>query len=88
MYISINHFFMCKLMWIQVWVCEFCGTKNEVDIIPEEIPSKSDTTFIISPAPVSAIGGASGGSMSVEDSLVVFCIDISGSMCVTTEVRN
>jgi hypothetical protein len=35
---------------------------------------------------VSAVGGATGGSMSVEDSLVVFCIDISGSMCVTTEV--
>ena len=67
-------------------MCEFCGTRNEVDIIPEEIPSKSDTTFIISPAPVSAVGGATGGSMSVEDSLVIFCIDISGSMCVTTEV--
>ena len=71
---------------MQVWVCEFCGTRSEVDIIPEEIPTKSDTTFIISPAPVSAIGGATGGSMCVEDALVVFCIDISGSMCVTTEV--
>ena len=70
----------------QVWLCEFCGTRNQVDIIPEEIPSKSDTTFIISPAPVSAVGGATGGPVSVEDSLVVFCIDISGSMCVTTEV--
>lgn len=68
-------------------MCEFCGTKNEVDIIPEEIPSKADTAFIISPAPVSAVGGVKGGSVGVEDALVVFCIDISGSMCVTTEVR-
>lgn len=70
---------------MKIWVCEFCGTQNEVDIVPEEIPTKEDTTFIISPAPVSQ-GVASGGAAGVEDALVVFCIDISGSMCVTTEV--
>ena len=56
-----------------------------MDIVPEEMPTKADTTFMISPA--SVVGGVAGGvAGGVEDSLVVFCIDISGSMCVSTEV--
>ena len=54
----------------------------------EEIPTKADTTFLISPAPVAVEGGVGGGGAKVEEALVVFCIDISGSMCVTTEVRS
>ncbi len=56
---------------------------NEVDIVPEEMPTKEDTTFMIAPAQATE-GVAQGGG--VEDSLVMFCIDVSGSMCVTTEV--
>ena len=56
-----------------------------MDIVPEEKPTQQDTTFLISPAPVGE--GAAGGVPSMEESLVVFCIDVSGSMCVTTEVR-
>lgn len=67
----------------QIWECEFCGTVNEVDIVPEEMPTKDDTTFML--APPQATGEASQGG-GVEDSLVVFCIDVSGSMCVSTEV--
>ncbi len=67
----------------QIWECEFCGTTNEVDIVPEEMPTKEDTTFMIAPAQATE-GVAQGGG--VEDSLVMFCIDVSGSMCVTTEV--
>lgn len=69
---------------LQIWVCEFCGTENEVEIVPEEMPTKDDTTYMIAPAPV--VGGGAVGGASVEDSLVIFCIDVSGSMCVTTEV--
>jgi hypothetical protein len=67
------------------WVCEFCGSSTEVDMMEEEKPSKSDTTFLITPAAVEG-GGAVGGALGVDDAMVVFCIDISGSMCVTTEV--
>lgn len=70
-------------LFSQVWVCEFCGTSNEIDIVPEEMPIKEDTSYMLVPAP--AVEGAVGGA-AVEDSIVVFCIDISGSMCVTTEV--
>jgi hypothetical protein len=71
---------------LQLWVCEFCGKHNEVDVEREEVPTKADTTFLISPAPM-VVGGAGGGVSGMEEALVVFCIDISGSMCVTTEVR-
>ena len=27
-----------NLYFLQIWLCEFCGTQNEVDIVPEEIP--------------------------------------------------
>ena len=46
------------------------------------MPASQDVTFVMSPPPV--VAGARDGV--VEDSLVVFCVDISGSMCVTTEV--
>ncbi len=52
--------------------------------MPEEMPTKDDTTFMIAPPQVT--GEAAQGA-GVGDSLVVFCIDVSGSMCVTTEVR-
>ena len=54
----------------------------------EEKPSKSDTTFLITPAAAAEVGGAVGGVLGADDAIVIFCIDISGSMCVTTEVRN
>lgn len=52
------------------------------ELEPEEVPTKDDTTFMIAPAPVNTDHGASGGV----ESLIIFCVDISGSMCVTTEV--
>ena len=77
-------FFIFPPLTLQEWVCEFCGSKNEVDIVTEEIPTEGDTTYMIAPAPV--VGGGAEGGASMEESLVIFCIDISGSMCVTTEV--
>ena len=57
---------------------------TELDIVPDEIPTIEDTTYLITPAAVLAEGG---GSTGMDESLVVFCIDTSGSMCVTTEVK-
>lgn len=63
-------------------MCEFCGAENEVSVVSEEVPTSEEVTFVMSPPPV--VAGARDSV--VEDSLVVFCVDISGSMCVTTEV--
>ena len=57
-----------------------------MDVEKEEVPTKPDTTFLVAPAP--AVEGVAGaGVAGMGEALVVFCIDISGSMCVTTEVR-
>ena len=53
-----------------------------MDLVDEEIPSSDDVTFLLSPAPCTTESGRSGEDAS----LVVFCVDTSGSMCVTTEV--
>ena len=53
-----------------------------MDIEDEEIPRNDDVTYLLEPALSTAASGASGR----DESLVVFCVDVSGSMCVTTEV--
>lgn len=71
---------------VQTWVCEFCGTSNTVDLVPEEIPVEEDTTYLVTAAAAAQAVDHSSGT-NAEESIVVFCIDTSGSMCVTTEVR-
>ena len=53
-----------------------------VDIEDEEIPTEEDVTFMLEPALSTTASGPSG----MDEALVIFCVDISGSMCVTTEV--
>ncbi|CAF3395009.1 unnamed protein product [Rotaria sp. Silwood1] len=64
------------------WQCEFCPKLNTVDIEQTDLPKKEDATYLISPAPV-----VHGSDMTgVDDSIVIFLIDISGSMSSTTLV--
>ncbi|CAD5123542.1 DgyrCDS11882 [Dimorphilus gyrociliatus] len=63
------------------WICEFCSTENILNIVDEEIPQNNDTTYMLQPAPSTAQMTVDGDA-----SIVIFCIDISGSMCVTKEV--
>ena len=65
-----------------MWNCEFCKEDNKVDLEDEEIPKNEDTTFMLQPALCIAASGKTG----VDESLVIFCIDTSGSMGVTTRV--
>src|SRR5690348_9189184 len=64
------------------WQCEFCPKLNIVDIEQTDLPKQEDATYLISPAPV-----VHGSDMTgVDDSIVFFLIDISGSMSSTTLV--
>lgn len=65
-----------------MWPCEFCGHVNDVNILPGEMPISPDVTYMIAPAPSTRACNMSGS----DQTLVVFCIDISGSMTVTQEV--
>ena len=60
-----------------IWECEFCSTQNEVYLAKEEVPSSASLDYIVS-GPVTA--------GTARESNVVFCVDTSGSMCVTSEV--
>ncbi|KAM3857524.1 circularly permutated Ras protein 1 [Diretmus argenteus] len=87
----------CRAAWSSLssirrnlWVCEFCGRENSVD--------GSDVSGVNG-----VCDGRRGGVcrdvlylpnqtdddyQNLEDTLVVFCVDISGSMSVTTEVTS
>eukprot|EP01105_Mastigella_eilhardi_P007415 TRINITY_DN1886_c0_g3_i1.p1 TRINITY_DN1886_c0_g3~~TRINITY_DN1886_c0_g3_i1.p1 ORF type:complete len:964 (-),score=269.19 TRINITY_DN1886_c0_g3_i1:66-2957(-) len=57
------------------WKCQMCGVEHLAAIEREEIPKTNTVDYILAPAP-----------KENADSLIIFCIDVSGSMSVTTEV--
>ncbi|KAM6909423.1 circularly permutated Ras protein 1 [Xenentodon cancila] len=69
-----------------VWVCEFCGRENSADsslakvCIGQRTGVRSDDLYLPSQS--------NDDYQNLEDTLVIFCVDISGSMCVTTEVTS
>ena len=52
----------------------------------EEIPLKEDVLYLLEPSETFMTSGRSTMEGHASDSIVVFCIDTSGSMGVTTEV--
>ena len=66
----------------QVWVCEFCNHPNKVVIEEEEMPKSDSLTYVLESAQQSMMKKGGG-----EDITVMFCIDVSGSMCVTQPVQ-
>ena len=67
----------------QVWVCEFCNHENEVDIEEEEKPMSAAVNYIVQGA-AQAMNDKDGGKKDIS---VVFCVDQSGSMCVSQPVH-
>jgi len=61
----------------QIWDCEFCNTKNTIMIEKEEIPDEETIDYMLDPPKTSE---------TTDQSIIVFCIDTSGSMCSTSEV--
>eukprot|EP01129_Flabellula_baltica_P001573 TRINITY_DN1152_c0_g1_i1.p1 TRINITY_DN1152_c0_g1~~TRINITY_DN1152_c0_g1_i1.p1 ORF type:complete len:544 (+),score=97.47 TRINITY_DN1152_c0_g1_i1:63-1694(+) len=60
-----------------IWTCEFCGTQNTVFLDQEPAPKEVD--YLISGTPQELL-------RVYDKSLIIFCIDTSGSMCVTSEI--
>ena len=61
----------------QKWECKFCTAINKtpVQAIPPSVAN--DVTYVIHPP---------ANIFSAPETIVVFCIDTSGSMCVTSQV--
>lgn len=66
----------------QLWKCEFCENENIINLEEEEIP-KEDTLDFILMSPEQVVESDSNLNNSDKDITIVFCIDVSGSMCVT-----
>ncbi|MEQ2232055.1 hypothetical protein ILYODFUR_007149 [Ilyodon furcidens] len=73
-------------VWKKLWVCEFCGYENGVDenlaqvCIGQRAGVRSDDLYLPRES--------EDDYQNLEDTMVVFCVDISGSMTVTTEVTS
>ena len=67
-----------------MWICEFCSTKNTIEIEVGEIPKEGDILYLQQPQHSTKHDSLVSGI--TKDSIVVFCVDTSGSMGVTTEV--
>ena len=65
----------------QLWTCEFCHLENEVMIDEEEIPQSTEVTYLLE-----AAAQVQDRNMAGQDISVVFCMDVSGSMCVTQAI--
>ncbi len=69
-----------------VWRCEFCNEANAVTIEPEEMPKADELTYVLESAH-QAMKKDADQVGSVEDVSIIFCLDVSGSMCVTQMVE-
>jgi hypothetical protein len=65
----------------QLWLCEFCGASNEIFIEKEEIPSADCIDYF-----VQSISQLKQGYNYNDEASLIFCFDISGSMCVSSPV--
>lgn len=76
----------------ETWICEFCSKSNEVgDLEEEERPSTEAVNYILESAAAIAHEEMKGAGENLEtagkDEVIIFCIDVSGSMCVTKNVK-
>lgn len=62
------------------WECEFCQQINEVHLDEEEIPTQDTYDYVLEAAPSANLNA------SQDNTCIIFVLDMSGSMCSTTEV--
>jgi len=70
----------------QVWICEFCGNSNEIQIEPEDQPKKDEVRYILEPAP-NEEEKKEELKVSEERKTIIFCVDISGSMDTAQTIK-
>lgn len=66
----------------QSWTCEFCCNVNSVCLDEEEIPKSAEVNYL-----KEAAAQVVDKKLAGQDISVVFCLDVSGSMCVSEPVQ-
>ena len=69
----------------QTWKCEFCCAENDVVMEEEEIPKSLEVNYLLE-ATAQVIDKKLGVDVNADIS-VIFCLDISGSMCVSQPIE-
>jgi hypothetical protein len=66
-----------------IWKCEFCQHSNVISDL-EELPDTDATTldYILAPPPT-----IDSPALSEELGIIIPCVDVSGSMCISSEVE-
>ncbi|KAK3592927.1 hypothetical protein CHS0354_011727 [Potamilus streckersoni] len=66
------------------WKCEFCDNLNtDLDITPAEVPNGESFDFILIPEQSRAEGEKTNDKLWSKGGILVYCMDISGSMAIT-----
>jgi len=65
-----------------IWVCAFCNHVNIIEIDPEEVPKSETVDYILAPPATQS----DDKKTNTDESQIIFCIDISGSMCVSQQI--
>lgn len=64
------------------WKCEFCNNNNKVDLEEEERPKTDAVSYLLE-----ASAQVENKKMAGQDISVIFCLDVSGSMCVSEAIK-
>ena len=67
---------------VDCWKCEFCNHDNKVNLEEEEKPQTDAVSYLIE-----ASAQVENKKMSGQDISVIFCLDVSGSMCVSEPIQ-
>ncbi|XP_034412656.1 uncharacterized protein LOC117747493 isoform X2 [Cyclopterus lumpus] len=80
---------------VQVWVCEFCRCENAANdsvkgecVAPARAHARARARAHAHADHLYLLAQSDDDYQNLEDTLVVFCVDISGSMSVTAEVTS
>merc|ERR1719361_1389651 len=68
-----------------IWKCTFCNHINVIEIDDEERPTSETVDYILAPPPT-LDEEAKTNTTETQESQILFCIDISGSMCVSQQI--
>jgi len=66
-----------------IWICKFCNHINIIEIDSEEVPKAETVDYILAPPPDK---DDESKSSDQSESQIIFCIDVSGSMCVSQQI--